>query len=69
MADLYATDVATEDLVPTLHPLLASWGKNRQCDEGLGDYYQRILDRTERRTAITGKEEPSSGLVQLKVDL
>ena len=67
VADLYAADVAVQDLVPTLRPLLAAWAKNRRSGEGLSDFYQRILLRDAPRKSITGREDPTRDLVQLKV--
>ena len=67
VVDLYAADVATEELVKTLHPLLAAWAKHRQNGESLSDYYQRILKRSEPRQSITGREEPTAKLIPLEV--
>lgn len=67
VADLFAADVGTEDLVPTLQPLLSSWAKHRRGDESLSDYYQRILDREQPRQTITGAEVPTLPLVQLRI--
>ena len=60
VADMFAADVKTEDLVPTLRPLLTSWAKNRRKNESLSDYYQRRMNHTVRRTSITGREEPTA---------
>ena len=59
MADLYAADVKIEDLIETLMPLLLKYAETRNPDEGLGDFYQRILGRTENRQRVTGKEVPT----------
>lgn len=67
IADLYAADVKVDDLVETLRPLLSSWAEHRRPDESLGDYYQRVLDRSQPRQAITGREEPTHQLIELKV--
>ena len=67
VADLYAPDVHDDDLVATLRPLLQSWAECRQAEESLGDYYQRVLARTSPRQSITGKEEATQALVQLKL--
>jgi hypothetical protein len=56
-----------EDLLPAVRPLLARWAAERQRDEGLGDFYQRITARTAPRTAVTGREQPTFQLVQLSV--
>lgn len=69
MADLYAADVKIEEAIETLEPLLLKYKSDRNEGEGLGDFYQRLLDRSETRTRVTGKEEPTfdqlAPLVQL----
>ncbi len=72
MADLYAGDVPLDEAIEVLTPLLVQYAANRQPDEGLGDFYQRLLQRTEPRHRLTGKENPTfeslqSKLVQLGV--
>jgi sulfite reductase beta subunit-like hemoprotein len=57
MADLYAADVKIEEAVEVLTPLLSKFAADRNDDEGLGDFYQRILDRDAPRRRVTGKEE------------
>lgn len=65
--DLYAADVAPDDFVKTLAPLLDRWAAERHAEEGLGDFYQRIFDRDETRVSITGAEEPTEKLFALKI--
>jgi sulfite reductase beta subunit-like hemoprotein len=67
VADLFATDVPTNELVQVLRPLLANWSRQRQGDESLSDYYQRLTQRTTRRTSITGNEQPTSKSISLPV--
>jgi len=67
VVDLYAADVAVENLIPMLRPLLADWARKRQPSESLSDYYQRLLNHPHRRQQITGREEPTQALIQLKV--
>ena len=67
VVDLYAADVKTDDLVPTLRPLLQSWSKNRRNGENLSDFYQRLLKRDRPRQGITGRETPTRELVQLEI--
>ena len=67
MADLYAADVKLEEAVETLEPLLVKYAGNRQTDESLGDFYQRVLERTETRRRVTGKEEATFETVQPKL--
>ncbi len=57
MADLYAGDVKVEDTIEVLTPLLTKFAADRKDGEGLGDFYQRILDRDSPRRRVTGKEE------------
>ena len=63
MADLYAGDVKVEDAIEVLTPLLTKFATDRNDGEGLGDFYQRILDRDEPRRRVTGKEEQTLELV------
>ncbi|HUF34795.1 MAG TPA: NADPH-dependent assimilatory sulfite reductase hemoprotein subunit [Gemmatimonadales bacterium] len=67
LVDLFRADVRVEDLLAAVRPLLARWAAERDGDEGLGDFYQRILGRAERRVAITGREEATADLVTLPV--
>jgi sulfite reductase (ferredoxin) len=67
MADLYAGDVKLEEALDTLMPLLTKYSENRNPGEGLGDFYQRILQRTENRRRVTGKETPTFEEVQPKL--
>lgn len=67
VADLYAADVAVENLVPMLRPLLTAWAKKRQGDESFSDFYQRLIQRTEPRQQITGRESPTMELVQVRL--
>ena len=66
LVDLYRADVETEDLLPVVQPLLARWAGERLDGEGLGDFYQRIVDRPCVRTTVTGREQPTFDLVQLQ---
>ena len=67
MADLYAADVKTADIIETLEPLLTQYAKHRELDEGLGDFYQRTLGRTDTRRRVTGKEVPTFDEMQPKL--
>ena len=67
LVDLFRADVRTEDLLPAVRPLLTRWASEREGNEGLGDFYQRILGRGERRVAITGREEETAEQVALPV--
>ena len=69
LADPYALDVATDDLVDTLHPLLATWAAEREPGESLSDFYQRVYGCIKPRRSITGRETPRGYLVQVSVGL
>ncbi len=69
MADLYAADMKVEDTISTLEPLLKKYAADRTDGEGLGDFYQRLLGRSERRLRVTGKEEATFDEVQPLVQL
>ena len=63
----YAADVKIEEAVATLEPLLVKYAESRKPDESLGDFYQRVLERTETRRRVTGKEEATFDSVQPKL--
>ncbi len=67
MADLYAADAHTDELVELLRPLLQKWAEGRRPNEGLGDFYQRKLGRGSPRVSITGDEQPTQQLIQLEI--
>jgi sulfite reductase beta subunit-like hemoprotein len=67
LVDLYRSDVPTSEILSAVKPLLARWAAVRFPDEGLGDFYQRIVARPAARTAVTGRETPTFDLVQLQV--
>jgi sulfite reductase beta subunit-like hemoprotein len=67
MADLYAADVKIEAILETLMPLLIKFAADRTSGEGLGDFYQRVLERTDSRKRVTGKEIPTFDDVQPKL--
>lgn len=67
MADLYAADIQIEKVVDVLSPLLTQFAQHRQPQEGLGDFYQRLLQRDQPRLRLTGKETPTSDLLQPKL--
>ena len=67
LVDLFRADVPVEELLPAVKPLLARWASERLDGEGLGDFYQRIIGRSEPRAAVTGREQPTFELVQLGV--
>jgi sulfite reductase (ferredoxin) len=67
LADLYRADVPTHELLSAVRPLLSRWSAERHGDEGLGDFYQRIVGHAVPRAAVTGRETPTFDLVQLQV--
>jgi sulfite reductase beta subunit-like hemoprotein len=67
VVDLFRADVRSEELLDAVRPLLLRWASERWPGEGLSDFYQRLVGRRERRTSITGREEPTAELVALAV--
>ena len=67
VVDLFRADVRLDELLDAVRPLLVRWAAERAPGEGLSDFYQRLVGRTERRTSITGREEPTAELVALAV--
>ncbi len=67
VVDLFRADVRAEELLDAVRPLLVRWAAERGPGEGLSDFYQRLMGRPERRTSITGREEPTADLVALAV--
>ena len=67
VVDLYRADVRMEELLEAVRPLLVRWASERRSGEGLSDFYQRLVGRTDRRTSITGREESTAELVALAV--
>lgn len=67
VADLFAEDVATDQLVPTLRPLLTKWARERRGDESLSDYYQRLIGHPQRRQYVTGSEVATARTLSLTV--
>lgn len=65
VVDLFAANVSADDLHGVLRPLLVRWARDRRNDEGLGDFYQRLTGRDDRRRSVTGKESPTSETIQL----
>jgi sulfite reductase beta subunit-like hemoprotein len=67
LVDLYRADVPVGALLETVRPLLARWAAERTGDEGLGDFYQRLMGLRARRTVVTGRELPTADLVPVEV--
>lgn len=67
VADLFAEDVPTDQLVATLRPLLTKWSRERTGDEGLSDFYQRLIGHPAKRQYITGDETPTASRLSLTV--
>jgi sulfite reductase beta subunit-like hemoprotein len=65
LGDLFAADVRIDNIPDTLRPLLERFAQDRRGDEGLGDFYQRTVGRTEPRRLLTGQETPTAPLLQL----
>jgi sulfite reductase (ferredoxin) len=67
LADLYRADVPVEELLATVRPLLQRWAAERSGNEGLGDFYQRLMGLRAKRTTVTGRELPTIDQVPLEV--
>ena len=67
MADLYAADVKVKEVLQTLTPLLTRYAADRQPNEGLGDFYQRLAGHESIRKRVTGKETPTFDVIQEKL--
>ncbi len=66
LGDLFAADVPSSQLVPTVTPLLELWASQRlDADESLGDFYQRLRGQPPLRQSLTGREE-ATGLVVIQ---
>jgi sulfite reductase (ferredoxin) len=67
LVDLYRADVPTDEILESVRPLLARWAAERTDNEGLGDFYQRLMGLRARRTTVTGRELPTMDLIPLEV--
>jgi sulfite reductase beta subunit-like hemoprotein len=67
LVDLYRADVPVDELLGTVRPLLHRWAAERVENEGLGDFYQRLMGLRATRTVVTGRELPTIDLVPLEV--
>lgn len=67
LVDLYRADVPVEELLGTMRPLLHRWAAERTGNEGLGDFYQRLMGLRAVRSVVTGRELPTIDLVPLEV--
>ena len=45
VVDLFRADVRVDDLLDAVRPLLLRWAAERLADEGLSDFYQRLVGR------------------------
>ncbi len=64
LADLFAADVKVDEIIPSLRPLLERFASDRNDDEGLGDFYQRVAGHLTPRHLLTGSEKPTAALFQ-----
>jgi sulfite reductase (ferredoxin) len=67
LVDLYRADVRQEELLEAVRPLLQRWASERVDDEGLGDFYQRLMGLRARRTTVTGRELPTVDIIPVEV--
>jgi len=67
VVDLYAGDVHVNDMIETLRPLLTGWARHRTNGESFSDYYQRLLGSRPPRQGITGREEATRSVLELKI--
>ena len=58
LVDLYRAQVRGGDLVDAVRPLLRRWAAERTPDEGLGDFWQRVVAHAAPRRRLTGRELP-----------
>jgi sulfite reductase beta subunit-like hemoprotein len=65
LADLFASDVKLDQIVTALRPLLERFAIERRGEEGVGDFYQRIVGRETPRQLLTGSEKPTAALIAL----
>lgn len=59
LADLFADDVPFDDIPSVLEPLIRAFGDRRTGGESVGDFYHRVLESTEPRRILTGREDPT----------
>ncbi len=57
VAELYAELVNEKDIIATLRPVFNKWASDRQGDESLGDFYNRVFAKEKVRTLVTGSKE------------
>jgi sulfite reductase (ferredoxin) len=67
LVDLYRADVPQAELLAAVRPLLVRWAAERVADEGLGDFYQRLMGLRARRTTVTGRELPTIDRIPVEV--
>ena len=68
LVDLYRADVPTEELLADACARCSIAGRpSGPDDEGLGDFYQRLMGLRATRTVVTGRELPTIDLVPLEV--
>jgi sulfite reductase beta subunit-like hemoprotein len=65
VTDLYLAQVKEADLLTAVRPLLERWAEEGQANESLGDFYQRLVPRSEPRRSVTGKEAPTAPTILL----
>lgn len=62
LAVLYAEQVKQSEIVAKLDPLFEAWARDRQPDETLGDFFDRVYTDGRPRTILTGSKEDQAYL-------
>ncbi len=64
LSELFAELVPQDQIIDKLRPVLSAWASQRNGDESLGDFYNRVYADDAQRTMLTGsKESPSESRV------
>jgi len=57
---LFAEEIDDSDLTETVKPLIRLWAEQRQPEESLGDFYNRVFEDNAHRVHVTGgKDNPA----------
>ncbi len=67
VADLYLEDLALNEAIDGVRPLLQAWAMQRREEESFGDFYQRLAGNLSPRRQINGDEQPTHGRIDFMV--